>query len=374
MNRAQASGIKNDARRTRHAGRFLTRSGAWTVALTILCSVVVWQHRVFGVEAAGEAARTADNAAEQRGAANKKMHKAAEELKREAIEVGRYDEEIDVQPHFSRPHPALSGFGPESVDEVLGRMLKPFTGNAYEDTYVRWHMMHVVMEANEADRRKIGKQLVRLIKQMPGPLDVSFRREWAWVPERIGSSWYHLFNSLRVVTGYPPYERRYDPPHSFDHMDADTRAWAEERWKKALELKEQFETVYDDDAIAFNKRVRKVNWIVRQYRGELIYALFFTGDPEMARLIITAIQEHAPKNNGIALDLLSFWYLAAFDGALELYEPDLLEELSQKLERIARGNDLWYEYQHRQRNFADYAFHMVTMLRQAGVEIDDSPS
>jgi len=307
-------------------------------------------------------------------ATNKKLHHAAEELKTEALEVGRYAKEIDVIPHFSRPHPALASFGREAVHDVLERMLRPFTGNAYEDTYVRWHMMHVVKEANDEDRRKIGPQLVKLIRQMPGPLDIPARRWWRWVPEENGSAWHHLYNTLRVVTGYPPYEKRHDPPASFDYMDAETRAWAEERWKKVQELKETFETVYDQDAIAFNGRVRKVNWMVRQYRGELIYQLFFTGDPEMARLVINAIQNHAGKNNGIALDLLSFWYLAAFDGALDLYEPQVLEGLSQQLERIAQANDTWYEYQYRQRNFADYAFHMVTMLREGSVHIEDPQS
>ncbi len=339
---------------------------AWALALACAAS---WPLRTAAAETDEDA--TPKTAVKARSEANQKISHAAAELKAEALEVGRYEENIDIQPHFTRPHPALAGIGPESVDDLLDRMLKPFTGNAYEDTYIRWHLMHIIMQARPEDRRKMGPKLVRLVKQMPGPLDVPFRQWWKHVPEEIGASWRHLFNTLRVVTGYPPYEKRFDPPESFNYMDAETRAWAEERWKKVQELEKQFETVYDHNAIAFNSRVRKVNWIVRQYRGELIYTLFLTGDPEMARLIISAIQEHAPKDNGIALDLLSFWYLAAFDGALDLYEPKLLMELSQKLERIARANDQWYEYQHRQRNFADYAFHMVTMLRDASVQIDD---
>lgn len=352
----------------RRAGRL-----AWiTITVVTLSCIVMSPLKEVRAEAPGMPESKSNATAKTE--TNKKLHHAVAELKAEALEVGRYAEEIAVTPHFSRPHPALASFDHDAAPDVLRRMLQPFTGNAYEDTYVRWHMMHVVKKANAEDRRKIGPELVKLIRQMPGPLDIPDRRWWRWVPEPQGSAWHHLFITLRVVTGYPPYEKRFDPPASFEYMDAETRAWAEERWKKVQELKETFETVIDQDAIAFNQRIRKVNWTVRQYRGELIYALFFTGDPEMARLVISAIQKHAPKNNGIALDLLSFWYLAAFDGALELYEPKVLGELSQKLERIARNNDQWYKYQHRQRNFADYAFHLVTMLRDGSIYIEDPQS
>ena len=291
------------------------------------------------------------------------IEEAVEQLTIEAKALGQFKEEDGAIASLSRPHALVSRINPTLARHVLDRMLRPFTSNPYEDSFVRWHLMHVISQASQEDRDTMGPKLVKLIKQMPGPFDRPERREYVHIPEGIHDQWWSIFTSLRVVIGYPPYEKRINPPASFDHMDEATRAKAEEQWQKALKLKEQFKTVYDHDAIAHNRRIREVNWIVRQYRGELIYALFWTGDAEMAKLMMDSINKHARRQDGIALDLLAFWYLAAFDGALELYEPALLNELSQKLNRTARASERWIGYQLRQRNFADYAFHLIQMLK-----------
>jgi hypothetical protein len=296
---------------------------------------------------------------------NQLLAEAVKQLTVEAIELGKF-KDIQIQPHFERPHPALGGFGGEMALDILDRMLEPFAGNVYEDTYIRWHMLHVVKLASAQDRRKMGKRLVRLVKQMPGPLDRPYRREWRFEPEDLGNQFLSLRNSLIVIVGYPPYEKQYFPPESFQYMDPARRADAEEVWQKVQEIRSRIERIDDRDAVAYNSRTSKVNWVVRQYRGELIYTLFFTGDPQMARLLMSTVSAHARKKSGVGVDLISFWYLAVFDGALDLYKQDLLDELSRKLEQTARASEAWYTYNFRQRNFADYAFHLVEMLKDGG--------
>ncbi len=293
------------------------------------------------------------------------LESAVKQLTAEAIDVGKY-KDARISPHFERPHPALGGFGPEVALDVLDRMLEPFAGNVYEDTYVRWHLMHVVKLASESDRRQMGSRLVQLVKQMPETLGISQRSEFRREPEDIAAEFTKIRNSLRVVIGYPPYQKQIDPPDSFDQMSAKRRVEAEVLWKKALKLRERYEVITDHDAVAFNGRIREVNWIVRQYRGELIYALFFTGDPEMVELIISTISAHASRRSVIAFDLMSFGYLAVFDGALDLYEPSFLKKMSNNLKRAAAANDGWNRHKGRHRNFADFAFHIISLLQDGG--------
>ena len=301
------------------------------------------------------------------------IERAVEELTAEAIDVGKY-KDAKISPHFGRPHPVLGGLGPDMALDVLDRMLEPFAGNAYEDTYIRWHLMHVIKKASQSDRRQMGPRLVKLVKQMPETLGISERPEFRNEPQELANEFFRIFESLRVIIGYPPYEKRINPPASFAHMPPERRAEAEALWKKAQEIKSRYKTITDPDAIAFNRRIQEVNWIVRQYRGELIYAMFFTGDPEMVDLMVSTLNAHAKKRSGIAFDLLAFGYLAVFDGALDLYEPTLLNELSRKLKSVARSNDQWIDYKRRKRNFADSAFHLISLLEDGGGFTDLRPA
>lgn len=301
------------------------------------------------------------------------IERVVEELTAEAIDVGKY-KDATISPHFGRPHPTLGGFGPDAALDVLDRMLQPFAGNVYEDTYVRWHLMHVVNLASESDRKQMGRRFVQLIKQMPETLGISQRSEFRREPEDVATDFFRIRDQLRVTIGYPPYQRRYDPPESFEYMSVKRRAEAEVLWEKAKKMQDRFSVIVDVDALAFNGRIREVNWIVRQYRGELIYALFFTGDQGMVELIISTINGHARKRSGIAFDLLAFGYLAVFDGALDLYEPSFLKQMGKNLMRAAKANEEWTDYKGRKRNFADYAFHMISLLEDGGGFTQQQPT
>lgn len=307
-------------------------------------------------------------------AANERRKSISDKIEKLIREADELDNLKDPkQPvHFERPHPELASWGADMSPDVLERMVKPISDNRHKDTYIRWHLMHVVQRARQSDRRKMGKKLIALIKGMPEPLAVKFKVEYRHVPPEVAAEYYRLRALTHVVVGYPPYQRDYRGEASLPFVEGDRKKQIEDAIKRMAELK--FETVTFHENIRFNKRVRKINWMVRQYRGELIYALLQTGDPAMAKKVVNEIGRQTKSRQTVAFDLLSFMYLAAFDGVMDLYDAGTLREMSMALEGVARGANFYYIYRigddqppgyyhMRTRNFADYAFHMIYMLR-----------
>ena len=287
---------------------------------------------------------------------------AVEELEMVAAKLPMFKLE-EPRPRLDRPHPAIAALSPDLTQDLLERMAKPFTDNAYQDTFIRWHLMWVVKQTPPDKLRKAGPLIMKLIDRMPGPAALSIRPEYEFVPQAIYEKWYELHYGAGIVVGIPPYEKFYEPPESFRFMTGERLGRAQADLAEANKLKDQFRIIVNHDAKAYNRRIRFVNWVVRQYRGELIYVLIWTGDPKVGRAVITAIERHARSRSGIAFDLMNFLYQASFDGALEQYDRKFRNEMSQNLKSIARANEGWMEHGGQLRNFADHAFHMVHLLR-----------
>ncbi|MEX0778079.1 MAG: hypothetical protein WD042_20435 [Phycisphaeraceae bacterium] len=266
--------------------------------------------------------------------------------------------------HFDRPHPALKAWTPDMAPLVLQRMQGKFTGDDHRDTYIRWHLLWVLQKAEQQDKRQMGKELVKLAQMLPGPVDVKERPEHRYEPPEIASRYFSLVHSARITVGYPPFQRIVDPPESYQYMTPDQVTRAKANIEEAKKLRDQFKTIVDRDAIAFNRRVRRVNHIVRTYRGELIYLLLQTGDPKIAQLVVSEIDRQVSAKSGVALDLVAYMYLAAFDGVLSYYDAKTLQDLGAKLELTARASEGYLDYGGEKRNFADYAFHLILMLQQ----------
>ncbi len=154
--------------------------------------------------------------------------------------------------------------------------------------------------------------------------------------------------------------------------------------KRMAALRKRMERKVDPEAKAFNRRVRRVNWIVRQYRGELIYALLLTGNPDLLETLVSTVGRLVREQDRAAFDILSFVYLAAFDGVLSVYPEDRLARVGRGLEKIARSAEGYRVYRNgelelpswaprRRRNFADYAFHLIAMLQRGEVATDEPP-
>lgn len=338
--------------------------------------IAAWVLALSGVAAAqpspGETAAATQPKAGGAGAAQReraaKLEEALKPLIAEAVDLDKI-EKPKAPAVFSRPHPALRGFGPDMAMDCLNRMMQPFVGGQgaeYRDSYIRWHLMWVVKQASQDDRRRMGSRLVQLINMMPPALNIPGREWLRYEPPEIASRYHSLINSGNIVTGYPPFQRVVGPPESYKYMDADKVAKIKANLEEAETLKGKFKAIVDADAQAFNGRVSNLNYVIRQYRGELIYSLLLTGDPEMARRVATEIERQARAKSGVALDLLAYVYLACFEGALDLYDKDTLKAMSQTIKGAAIAMDGYTSYGGQTRNFADYAFHLIYMLEDGG--------
>jgi len=344
-----------------------SRHGWLLAAFTVMAAVLMspWTGPLLAQDASsGDKADAGEADTSMRATRQKLINQAMTQLRAEAEQIEKYKGTVDPKPVFSRPHALVSSWDTSMAEDVLRAIVRPITGNDYQDTYIRWHMMDVLLKCQSGELRDVSELIVQLIKQMPGPVEAERMREHYDEPPEIAAKYHQLINKASAVTGYPPYQKHVRPPASFKyHTNPEqARKW----WEEAQKLRPQWKRIRDPEAIARNRRIEQVNWIVRQYRGELLYALFYTGDPAMARLVFREVDRQlASDNDYIAYDLLSFVYKASFDGALGLYEPGVLNELANALERAARRAEGWKEIKqsHRRRNFADYAFHMVHMLR-----------
>jgi len=247
---------------------------------------------------------------------------------------------------------------------LLTRMTGKLTGNDYTEAYVRWHCMWLIAQLEPEEIGDAMDNFAKLLQDVPGDLNVQGKQEQEIVPIEAYNAWAAIYyGKLTVTVGYPPFDKRYYPPQSIEYMDASRKAGAAELWKQCQELRTKFEIIVDPKARAFNERIRRINQIVRQYTGELIYQLCRSGRPKDLSLIVRIIDNMARKKTTIAFDMLNYLYQAAFDGYLGKYPDQDLKAAAKSLEATARAteND-WVQYGSLKRNFAMYAFHIIESL------------
>src|SRR5262249_34887228 len=153
---------------------------------------------------------------------------------------------------------------------------------------------------------------------------------------------------LVLVVGYPPFQHVIHAPESLKQADPsqvaaynqyvkDYPALLEAFRKRLAEAEKpyggKFEYIRDEGGVAGNYRLRAMSEIMRHYRGEVIHALLQSGDPETGKLVMTEIGRQATNRSPFAFDLLSYAYLASFDGALNLYDQPALDQMSALLEQ-----------------------------------------
>ena len=143
-------------------------------------------------------------------------------------------------------------------------------------------------------------------------------------------------------------------------------------------LRPQIRKVVDEKLERQNERLREVNKAVREYRGDLIYALIQTGDEGTLDKVVAAIGRQLKMQELAAFDLTAYMYLAVFDGYMQLYDSAALETASNQLETLGRSADAYFPYRlggekvpgwfyPKERNFADYVFHLVQLLKTPAV-------
>jgi len=294
----------------------------------------------------------------------------------------------EPMPRFTRPHPMLRSLSEDDSAFLLEEMLQPLTGNDYEDSYIRWHLIPVINDrmasaAEEAiasqrlgDMSEIGPKLIRLFQKMPPPITGRFLPEYRDVPEDIARQWHKLYYSTTTEVGYPPFQEVYRGREALKHMGDSRRAKMLPVVEEMERLRPLWKRIHDPDAIAFNKRVRQMNTAIRQYRGDLAYNVVLTGDPSMLKLVINKAADFAKQREQAAFDLIQYVYKAAFEGYLPLYQladQQLLVEAASALRTAGgsasgffvvqrNGEDVPRWYKPRYRSFEDYIFHLSFML------------
>lgn len=290
-----------------------------------------------------------------------------------------------VPPVWRRPHPQMAAWDPQMGRPVLERLTQKFTGNDYRDSYVRWHLMWAVQRLLEVEfdqfRRTgrhsvpddVGPRFVKLVQAMPEEIRGAYRLWYRHEPEDIASQYHSLNAATYIKVGFPPFEREYWGKNSLPHHPLVRQEEIKQILVEMDRLRPLFKTIYDKEAQAYNNRITKLNLLVREYRGDLIYAIIQTGEPDMLKLVTREIGKQVDRKQWIGLDLMAYMYVAAYDGYLALYDEDLLIAVGKELAHIAqRAREYvgymighgpapdWYVPNHR--SFADYAYHMVQLL------------
>lgn len=296
---------------------------------------------------------------------NDKIDAAIRQLRKEADDLDKTEGEV-VTPVFTRPHPELKSFGSDMSMAVLLKMTGRLTGNQFRDTYIRWHLMAVVKKLPEEERVESAKSLQRLVRDMPdSSVPAKEVPDHHYEPPEIAGKYFSLANSGNIVTGYPPFQKVIGPPASYEFMSAAQAAKVKANLAEAALLRGQFQTIIDKGAQQRNYRIRQVNHLIRQYRGELIYELLKSGKEDAAIDLMDDIDAMAKRKDPMALDLLSYMYLAVFEGVMGKYQAATLKTMSRKLEASARSNQTYVRYGGQDRNFADYAFHLIYLLQDS---------
>ena len=308
----------------------------------------------------------------------------------EVIDKYRKTEEIEVSPTFERPHRTLEDVSTRRAPEILERMAAAFTGNKYRDTYIRWHLLWLLKRTEPGALREGSQHLAELVRNMPSPFKAEFKKVRHEVPKELWREAdrlrpkFHVDRRKRVTVqkGVPPFGgkrtvwrgKRVGPPKVFEILEGAKLERAKRAYERYQQIKPKLRIEVDEAARRYNERIRDMNFVVRRYRGELIYALLQTGDPRMLELVSTTIADRVDRDDLVAFDLLTYMYKAAFEGVLaRAYSESDFRKSAEILNRAAGKSDAYKEYRvgtytlnqtkRRQRNFADYAFHIVRLMR-----------
>jgi len=308
-------------------------------------------------------------------------------LRAEAAGVADF-ELAAAAPKFIRdyPHPNLPKLDPAAAGPAaLKRMSGALTGNAYGDAYVRWHLQPLVNDYLEQAFKvwlttgehtlapDARQKLADFYKTIPADSDKPWREESWYEPRELEQQMVQLRTTTRVRIGVPPFERYVYEEEAVEHASPARRREIEAAAAKIKEMRSKLKLVKDAKAQQANMRQRETNKMLRDYRGQLLYALLQTGDAAALTMVGDEINKQARAKQYIAIELMKYLYRALYDGYLLLYDARALASLRSSLVATARTADApaiylvgedrpdaWVQPQHY--NFADLAFHLIRVL------------
>ena len=122
-------------------------------------------------------------------------------------------------------------------------------------------------------------------------------------------------------------------------MDAAQRAKAEANYAEAQTLKGKFKETESVPNQIYNYRQIWTNWVIREYRGELLYTMVAQGDAGALDRITDAVALAAATDSIRATDLASFLNAAYFNGLLGKFDDSTLKKMAANLRNAAAANE-----------------------------------
>jgi hypothetical protein len=146
------------------------------------------------------------------------LEQAIEQLTKEAnsLETIHTSETIKL---LARPHPAVAGLKQTTLAQLAERICERFTGNELKDTYIRYHLIYPLTQADRTALAPLAGKLVEMVKYLPVEMTFDSRPQVTFDPPDIGKRYEEVESRCRVVIGFPPFERTVHPPESFQHKD-----------------------------------------------------------------------------------------------------------------------------------------------------------
>ncbi|QOV91867.1 DUF4159 domain-containing protein [Humisphaera borealis] len=251
----------------------------------------------------------------------------------------RFVPDTKLQITLVRPHRAVALLPLSDAAKVLSAMKQKLTGDALKDVYIRYHLMDVVNRALLTAPEPFTAELLALAPMIPDDIEIELKEWYAYDPPEVGKRYRQLIDSCALSIGFPPFKRRVDAPESFQYMDGVTRKKAEAMYAEAKTLEGKFKSTMSQENHVYNYKVIWMNWLVRQYRGELLYAMVAQGDKNALNLITDAVSDAASRNPIRAADLISFLNAAYFNGFMGKYDDAELKRVAAKLRSAAAASE-----------------------------------
>ncbi|HZK80091.1 MAG TPA: hypothetical protein VFC46_03470, partial [Humisphaera sp.] len=263
---------------------------------------------------------------------------AVAQLEAEANDAFRPEGKLQIT--VVRPHAAVAKLSTSTVRDVLRLMNTRLTGDPLKDTYIRYHLMYLVNKAQDEGAEHFTRDLIALAGLVPKDLKIEFKQWLRYEPPEVAQRYYFLVNSCIVNVGFPPFNRQIGAPASFQYMDAAQKAKCTAMWAEAQTLVGKFKAINSAENYAYNWRQIYMNWIIREYRGELLYDLVAQDDPRALERIIDAIVAAAASDPVRATDFASFLNKAYFDGMLGKHSAGELKSVAKKLRAAALASEI----------------------------------
>lgn len=237
-----------------------------------------------------------------------------------------------------RPHPLVQKLPKDSGTAVAQHLTDAFTNDPIKDTYIRYHLMYAALNS---DDKAPGAPFAKLAEILPD--DTGFKRkpDQSYEPVEIAREYWKLVGECQVTVGIPPFEKKVNPPESFEYMDDAQKQAAQAKWAKAQELRGKFKSIVDKDAAQWNNRMAWTPFMLRQVRGEALYGMVRSGEPKMLEQAVQLIARNTShERRPFAMDYMAFLNATYFDGWLSQYDKGLLKQTSTALKRIAISADI----------------------------------